>query len=73
MLLFTTSNTLCFGCVFVLMLGAFFIGYFAQYFKLKKRETKVKKDSPEEVVERIKPLGVIKTMDRSGNKVENKE
>ena len=72
MFLLITSNNLCFGCIFILMLGSFLIGYYADFFKLKQGATKTQKDSPKEVAERIKPLGVIKTMERSGNQVEKK-
>jgi hypothetical protein len=58
------------------MLGAFLIGYFGKNIKFlskKTTTTKGNKDNEKENRQRIKPLGIIKTMDRSGNTIKNKE
>jgi hypothetical protein len=58
------------------MLGSFLIGYFGRNIKFPSKKTDSTKDSKGEKKEnqqRLKPLGVIKTMDRSGNTIKNKE
>jgi len=64
------TNDICFFCVFILMLGAFLIGYFAKSFNVDFSSKKTK-DQPkkQETITRIKPLGVIKTRERSGSQV----
>jgi len=62
------TNDICFFCVFILMLGAFLIGYFAKSFDFSSKKTK---DQPQkqETITHTKPLGVIKTRERSGSQV----
>lgn len=66
LLLVTQTYQPCYWCIFILMLGAFLIGYFLKDFDIKQFQKGKPQQKPKEEYKPLKPLGVIKTMERSG-------